>query len=292
MNRLGIWLRNALLVVVLVLTLVAGTGSSAAASTPPTVTGTLPNGALWIADVPSSWNGILVLYSHGFGPPRACERARMPATQRRASRARLRARRLLVRPRGLLVGAEHCRRRPVRNDRRGNGISPPARARARPRVRHLDGRAGQRARGRAGAGIIDGALSTCGLVAGADPSEQLPARRGVRDREAPHACSRTQARRFREPGRGRRIGSRAHRGGRGRPDDSRRARTCSRSSSRSSTSRPVAPGVPEPAPNDAEAIEAAQYASAAESFPLAQLHPVRPVLDRARGRRQRILDAR
>ena len=54
---------------------------------------------------------------------------------------------------------------------------------------------------------------------------------------------------------------------------------------------PVAPGVPEPAPNNAEAIEAAQYASAVESFPL-PTHPVRPVLDRARGRGQRILDAR
>jgi hypothetical protein len=67
-NRLGIWLRSALLVVVLVVTLVAGTGSSASASSRH-FTGTLPNGTTWIADVPSSWNGILVLYSHGFGPP-------------------------------------------------------------------------------------------------------------------------------------------------------------------------------------------------------------------------------
>ena len=31
---------------------------------------------------------------------------------------------------------------------------------------------------------------------------------------------------------------------------------------------PVAPGVPTPAPNDAAAIEATQYASAVQSFPL------------------------
>ena len=68
MNRLGSRLRNALLVVVLALALVAGTGSSAGASIAH-FTGTLPNGASWVADVPSSWNGILVLYSHGFGPP-------------------------------------------------------------------------------------------------------------------------------------------------------------------------------------------------------------------------------
>jgi hypothetical protein len=31
-------------------------------------TGTLPDGATWIADVPSNWNGTLLLYSHGYGP--------------------------------------------------------------------------------------------------------------------------------------------------------------------------------------------------------------------------------
>ena len=30
-------------------------------------TGTLPDGATWIADVPVQWNGTLLLYSHGFG---------------------------------------------------------------------------------------------------------------------------------------------------------------------------------------------------------------------------------
>ncbi|MPY61543.1 alpha/beta hydrolase [Streptomyces spongiae] len=31
------------------------------------LTGTLPDGATWIADVPEDWNGTLVLFSHGFG---------------------------------------------------------------------------------------------------------------------------------------------------------------------------------------------------------------------------------
>ena len=30
-------------------------------------TGTLPDGATWIANVPAQWNGTLLLYSHGFG---------------------------------------------------------------------------------------------------------------------------------------------------------------------------------------------------------------------------------
>ncbi|MFJ9564587.1 alpha/beta hydrolase [Streptomyces fuscichromogenes] len=32
------------------------------------LTGTLPDGATWIADVPEHWNGTLLLFSHGFGP--------------------------------------------------------------------------------------------------------------------------------------------------------------------------------------------------------------------------------
>ncbi|KAA9165598.1 alpha/beta hydrolase [Amycolatopsis acidicola] len=31
-------------------------------------TGTLPDGATWVADVPDGWNGTIILYSHGFGP--------------------------------------------------------------------------------------------------------------------------------------------------------------------------------------------------------------------------------
>ncbi|WP_055526052.1 alpha/beta hydrolase [Streptomyces graminilatus] len=32
------------------------------------LTGTLADGATWIADVPDAWNGTLVVFSHGFGP--------------------------------------------------------------------------------------------------------------------------------------------------------------------------------------------------------------------------------
>ncbi|CAM5258049.1 alpha/beta hydrolase [Streptomyces aurantiogriseus] len=32
------------------------------------LTGTLADGATWIADVPGDWNGTLLVYSHGFGP--------------------------------------------------------------------------------------------------------------------------------------------------------------------------------------------------------------------------------
>ncbi len=42
--------------------------SGAQTATSTHYTGTLANGTTWIADVPSAWNGTVLLYSHGFGP--------------------------------------------------------------------------------------------------------------------------------------------------------------------------------------------------------------------------------
>lgn len=39
------------------------------ASGPRHLTGTLPSGATWVADVPADYNGVLVLFSHGYNPP-------------------------------------------------------------------------------------------------------------------------------------------------------------------------------------------------------------------------------
>jgi pimeloyl-ACP methyl ester carboxylesterase len=40
----------------------------AAGATSGHLTGRLPDGATWVADVPDAWNGTTILYSHGFGP--------------------------------------------------------------------------------------------------------------------------------------------------------------------------------------------------------------------------------
>ncbi len=44
------------------------TGTTAAATSPSHLSGTLADGATWIADVPADWNGTLLLFSHGYGP--------------------------------------------------------------------------------------------------------------------------------------------------------------------------------------------------------------------------------
>lgn len=56
----------------------ASSGAQASSSTH--YAGTTSDGGQWIADVPTQWNGTLLLYSHGFGPP-AAQDAPDPNTQ-------------------------------------------------------------------------------------------------------------------------------------------------------------------------------------------------------------------
>ncbi|MBV9803640.1 MAG: hypothetical protein JO130_10635, partial [Solirubrobacterales bacterium] len=44
------------------------TPTAGATTTSTHYTGTTSDGSQWIADVPSPWNGTVLLYSHGFGP--------------------------------------------------------------------------------------------------------------------------------------------------------------------------------------------------------------------------------
>jgi hypothetical protein len=56
----------------------ASSGAQASSSTH--YSGTTSDGGQWIADVPTPWNGTVLLYSHGFGPPVAAD-APDPNTQ-------------------------------------------------------------------------------------------------------------------------------------------------------------------------------------------------------------------
>src|ERR1035437_8889627 len=66
--------------VMLVLASAAPSAAAASGATSTHYTGSLADGATWIADVPASWNGTIILYSHGFGPQTAQD-APDPTTQ-------------------------------------------------------------------------------------------------------------------------------------------------------------------------------------------------------------------
>ena len=265
MNRLRISLRNTLLVVILALTLVAGTGSSASASTAH-FTGTLTNGAAWVADVPSSWNGILVLYSHGFGPP-------LPANAPDAATRDA----LLARGYALAgssydpTGSWWALNTAVSDQFATIGaVRAAALPHAPERVLAFGTSMGglvSALEAERGAGIIDGALSTCGLVAGAIHlnNYQLDAEYAISKLLMPAPGPKLVD--FANPGEGAASGAAL-------TAAVQAAQTTPEGRARLAlvfallNIAPVAPGVPEPAPNDAAAIEAAQYASAVQSFPV------------------------
>ena len=263
MIRFRLWLRSALLVIVLVL--VTGTSSSASASTAH-FTGTLDDGAVWVADVPSTWNGILVLYSHGFGPPLAAD---APDDATRAA---------LLERGYALAGSSY--------DPSGSwwalntavsdqfATIDAVTSQALPEEPDLVLAFGTSMGGlvsaleaEQGAGIIDGALSTCGIVGGAIHlnNYQLDAEYTIAKLLIPAPGPKLVD--FANPGEGAASGgalTAAVQAAQASPEG--RARLSLVFGLLNVV--PVAPGVPEPAPNDAAAIEATQYASAVQSFPL------------------------
>ena len=265
MNRLGIRLRGTLLVVVIALALVAGVGSTASASTAH-FTGTLGNGTTWIADVPSSWNGILVLYSHGFGPP-------LPANAPdAATRDALLARGYALAGSSYDPAGSWWALNTAVSDQFATigAVTAAALPQAPERVLAFGTSMGglvSALEAEQGAGVIDGALSTCGLVAGAIHlnNYQLDAEYAIAKLLMPAPGPKLVD--FANPGEGAASGAAL-------TAAVQTAQTTPEGRARLSlvfgllNVVPVAPGVSEPASNDAAAIEAAQYASAVQSFPL------------------------
>lgn len=265
MIRLGIWLRSTFFAVVLALVLVAGTSSSASASSAH-FTGTLPNGAAWVADVPSGWNGVLVLYSHGFGPP-------LPANAPdAATRDALLARGYALAGSSYDPAGSWWALNTAVSDQFATipAVTEAALPHSPERVLAFGTSMGglvSALEAEQGAGIIDGALSTCGIVAGAVHlnNYQLDAEYAIVKLLMPAPGPKLVD--FANPGEGAASGG---------------ALTAAVQAAQASSEGrarlslvfallnvvPVAPGVTEPAPNDAAAIEATQYASAVQSFPL------------------------
>jgi pimeloyl-ACP methyl ester carboxylesterase len=264
-NRLGISLRSTLLVVVLVLALVAGVASSASAST--SYSGTLADGATWTAQVPDNWNGIMILASHGFGPPVIPPSGHLPPSVQNA----LLARGYAVAgssydPNGSWWALESA----VRDQFETIDAFAAAVGEEPERVLALGTSMGglvSALEAEQEAGIIDGALSTCGIVAGAVHlnNYQLDAEYAIAKLLMPAPGPKLVD--FANPGEGAASGAALTAAVQAaQPTPEGRARLSLVFALLNVV--PVAPGVPEPAPNDAAAIEAAQYASAVQSFPL------------------------
>jgi len=130
------------------------------------VTGTLPDGASWIADLPAQWNGTLLLYSHGFGPLTAAD-APDPAT----------ATALLARgyalagssydPNGSQWALDSAVRDQFQTLQAVETTVLPSHPRQVLAFGTSMGGLVSALEAQDGAGRIDGALTTCGIVAGA-----------------------------------------------------------------------------------------------------------------------------
>jgi hypothetical protein len=134
-------------------------------------TGTLRDGATWIADVPADWNGTLLLYSHGYGPLNAAD-APNPATQQALLDAGYALSGSSYDPNGSWWALGSA----VRDQFQTLAAVKRSVFPARPRKVYAVGTSmgglvsaleDQRSRGR-----LNGALSTCGIVAGANNLNQ------------------------------------------------------------------------------------------------------------------------
>ncbi|WP_371578131.1 alpha/beta hydrolase [Streptomyces sp. NBC_01314] len=137
----------------------------AAAPAVERLTGTLADGADWMADVPENWNGTLIVFSHGFGG-RAAQNAPREAVRLRLLEEGYALTGSSYDVSETLWGLESAERDQVATIAAvTEKIGEPTRTLA--MGQSMGGLVNARLAG-SGAGGIDGALGLCGLVAGAN----------------------------------------------------------------------------------------------------------------------------
>lgn len=144
-------------------TALIGPATGAHATTAGHYSGTLTDGATWIADTPARWNGTLLLFSHGFGPTTAAD-APSPAVSQALLNAGYALAGSSYDPNGsmwALDSAERDQFATLSAFRRQVGT--PTRVIS---VGQSMGGLVNARIARDGAGRVDGALGLCGLVAG------------------------------------------------------------------------------------------------------------------------------
>jgi len=264
-NGLRTSLRSALVFVVVALAIVAGSGSPASASTAH-FSGTLADGATWIADVPSNWNGVLLAYSHGFGPP-------LPANAPPAAKNALLDRGFALAgssydPNGSWWALQSAVRDQFETIDAVVSTALPHESDHVLAVGESMGGLISALEAEQGAGRIDGALTTCGILGGAIHlnNYQLDATHTIATLLVPSGQA-PKLYGFANPGEGAASGAAL-------TAAVQQAQTTQQGRARLAlvfaflNVAPAAPGLPNPAVNDAAAIEAAQYASAVQFFPV------------------------
>ncbi|MFE9812777.1 alpha/beta hydrolase [Streptomyces sp. NPDC005548] len=136
---------------------------AAQAASPGHASGTLADGATWIADTPARWNGTVLFFSHGFGPTTAAD-APSPAAKAALLNAGYALAGSSYDPNGSMWALESAERdqfatlAAFRHD-----VAVPTRVIS---VGQSMGGLVNAQIARDGAGRVDGALGLCGLVAG------------------------------------------------------------------------------------------------------------------------------
>lgn len=142
----------------------ASAATATRAAAPEHLTGTLEDGATWIADVPADWNGTLIVFSHGFGPLVARD-APTEAVRQELLRQGYALTGSSYDPNGSIWALESAERDQFQTiDAVTAKIGEPARVLS---IGQSMGGLVNARMARDGAGRIDGALGLCGLVAGA-----------------------------------------------------------------------------------------------------------------------------
>ena len=144
--------------------------------------GTTADGGAWVADVPSAWNGTLVLYSHGYGPLVAADAPTAPFYAWRSWISAMPWSVLPMTPTGPICPGQRTGR-PVPGPRR-SGEGPAVGTQGSSRLRHLDGRVGERTRRPAVKRAHRRRAHGLRRRRGRRPAQQLPAGRGIRHRQA------------------------------------------------------------------------------------------------------------
>jgi hypothetical protein len=144
----------------------AGVSPAAASAASTQVTGTLPDGATWVADLPAVWNGVLLLYSHGFGPLTPAD------APDQTTAAALLARGYALAgssydPNGSMWALDSAVRDQFQTLRQVESAALPRPPRQVLAFGTSMGGLVSALEAQDGAGLIDGALTTCGIVAGA-----------------------------------------------------------------------------------------------------------------------------